>query len=77
MTPFNYMRSKIEKNQTIVDQAILSLKNNNKLKLGIENLLKLDLFFPKRKMKGFLLDIYKFWERGIITKHMERSKYFN
>lgn len=76
-TPFSYMRNKIEKNQNIIDQAILSLKNNNGSNLRIQNLLELDLFFPKKKMKSFLLEIYKFWETGIITKHLERSKYLN
>ncbi|MFX0019356.1 MAG: MBL fold metallo-hydrolase [Promethearchaeota archaeon] len=74
-TPFNYIRNKIQKNQTIVDQAILSLKSINRFKINLANLLELDLFFPKKKMKGFLLEIYNYWESGIIRKHLERSKY--
>lgn len=74
-TPFTYMRKKIEKNQTIVDQAINILKANNRSELSIENLLELDLFFPKKKMKGFLVEIYRYWESGIINKHIERSEY--
>ncbi len=74
-TPFNYTRDKIRKNQTIVDQAILSLKSINKSKMNLDSLLELDLFFPKKKMKGFLLEIYNYWESGIIRKHLERSKY--
>ncbi|MFX0025757.1 MAG: MBL fold metallo-hydrolase [Candidatus Hermodarchaeota archaeon] len=74
-TPFNYTRDKIRKNQTIVDQAILSLKPINKSRINLANLLELDLFFPKKKMKGFLLEIYNYWESGIISKHLERSKY--
>ena len=72
--PFTYMREKIAKNQIIVDQAILSLKPS-KTELSIDDFLELDLFFPKKKMKGFLLEIYNFWESGIISKHIERSKY--
>ena len=72
--PFTYMREKIAKNQIIVDKAILSLKPS-KNEFSIDDFLKLDLFFPKKKMKGFLLDIYNFWESGIISKHIERSKY--
>ena len=68
------MREKIAKNQIIVDQAILSLKPS-KTELSIDDFLELDLFFPKKKMKGFLLEIYNFWESGIISKHIERSKY--
>jgi len=75
ITPFNYMREKIAKNQSIVDQAIMSLKVSDKSEIIIDDLLELDLFFPKKKMKGFLLEIYNFWELGIISKHLERSKY--
>jgi len=46
-----------------------------KSEVEIRNILELDLFFPKRKMKGFMLEIYKYWESGIIRKHIERSKY--
>ena len=74
-TPFNYIREKIRKNQTIVDQAILSFKPSNKSDITLESFLELDLFFPKKKMKGFLLEIYNYWESGIISKHLERSKY--
>jgi len=72
--PFTYMREKIAKNQIIVDQAILSLKPS-KTEFSINDFLELDLFFPKKKMKGFLSEIYNFWESGIISKHIERSKY--
>lgn len=73
--PFIYMRKKIQKNQSIVDKALLSLKISNKSEVNINDFLKLDLFFPKKKMKGFLLDIYNYWESRIISKHIERSKY--
>ena len=72
--PFTYMREKIAKNQIIVDQAIISLKPS-KTEFSIDDFLKIDLFFPKKKMKGFLLEIYNFWESGIISKHIERSRY--
>jgi glyoxylase-like metal-dependent hydrolase (beta-lactamase superfamily II) len=74
-TPFVYMREKIAKNQSTVDHAIISLKQSTKSDINIQDLLELDLFFPKRKMEGFLQQIYNFWETGIISKHVERSKY--
>ena len=76
-TPFIYMREKIAKNQKLVDNAIKSHNLTNNSKDTINNLLKLDIFFPKRKMEGFLLEIYNFWESGIIRKHVERSEYLN
>ncbi|MFX1379089.1 MAG: MBL fold metallo-hydrolase [Promethearchaeota archaeon] len=75
LTPFTYMRDKIAKNQIKVDQAIISLKLSNKSQILIQDLLELDIFFPKRKMTGFMLEIYNYWESGIISKHVERSKY--
>jgi len=74
-TPFTYMRKKITKNQDLVDFAINSHGITSKSEDTIKYLLNLDLFFPKRKMRGFLLDIYNFWESNIIHKHVERSKY--
>jgi len=76
-TPFNYIRGKIRKNQTIVDQAILALKISEISEETLESLLELDLFFPKKKMKGFLLEIYNYWESGILRKHLEKSKLLN
>ena len=76
-TPFIYMREKIAKNQELVDNAIKSNNLTNKSKDTINHLLSLDIFFPKRKMEGYLLEIYNFWESGIIRKHVERSEYLN
>ncbi|MBY8980078.1 MAG: MBL fold metallo-hydrolase [Candidatus Lokiarchaeota archaeon] len=76
-TPFIYMRGKIAKNQELVDNAIKSHNLTNKSIDTINYLLNLDLFFPKRKMEGYLLEIYYFWESGIIRKHVERSEYLN
>ena len=76
-TPFNYMRDKIKKNQITVDQAVFSLKLSKSSAVSIEDFLKLDLFFPKRKMKGYILEIYNYWESEIISKHIERSKYLD
>jgi glyoxylase-like metal-dependent hydrolase (beta-lactamase superfamily II) len=73
MTPFNYMREKILKNQAIIDQAIISLKKMHE-PLTIDNFLELDLFFPKKKMDKFRKKIYRYWESGIIKKHLKRSK---
>ncbi|MFW9970028.1 MAG: MBL fold metallo-hydrolase [Candidatus Odinarchaeota archaeon] len=74
-TPFTYMREKIVKNQNLVDQAIVSLKKLNKSEITINDLLELDIFFPKSKMSGFMLEIYNHWESAIISKHIERSEY--
>ena len=76
-TPFIYMRNKIAKNQELVDIAIKSYNLTNKSMDTIKFLLNLDIFFPKRKMEDFLLEIYNFWESGIIRKHVERSKFLN
>ena len=67
------MRKKIEENQVKVNSALKTL--DHKLTIGekTEALLKLDIFFPKRKMKGAMLKIYAFWESWIIRKHIERS----
>jgi glyoxylase-like metal-dependent hydrolase (beta-lactamase superfamily II) len=75
LTPFTYMRDKIAKNQSIVDQAIKSMKPPAKSEININDFLALDLFFPKSKMKGFLRQIYNFWESAIISKHIEMSEY--
>ncbi|MBY9014487.1 MAG: MBL fold metallo-hydrolase [Candidatus Lokiarchaeota archaeon] len=75
--PFIYMREKIAKNQNLVDNAIKSHNLTNKSMDTINYLLNLDIFFPKRKMEGYLLEIYNFWESGIIRKHIERSEYLN
>ena len=76
--PFEYMRDKIEGNQKEVDRA---LKKSSSLKKSeddtVKQLLKMDIFFPKRKLNGFLLDIYTLWESWIIRKHIQRSEYFN
>jgi glyoxylase-like metal-dependent hydrolase (beta-lactamase superfamily II) len=65
VTPFSYMRKKIEINQMKVDKALKDYEIES-----LDELLDLDLFFPKRKMEGFLFEIYKFWELGIIKKHI-------
>ncbi|MFX1503135.1 MAG: MBL fold metallo-hydrolase [Promethearchaeota archaeon] len=75
LTPFTYMRDKIAKKQSIVDQAIKSINPPSKSEININNFLALDLFFPKSKMKGFLRQIYNFWESAIISKHIEMSEY--
>ncbi len=75
ITPFLYMREKIEKNQKIIDQAILSLKPLKKSEISLEDFLNMDLFFPKKKMDKFRYEIYNYWESGIISKHIERSKF--
>ncbi|MFW9951189.1 MAG: hypothetical protein ACFFKA_13805, partial [Candidatus Thorarchaeota archaeon] len=73
-SPFRYMRDKIIKNQRVVDEAIKRLNLKVWSNDALKELLKLDLFFPKRKMKDFMKEIYFFWESGIIKKHFERSE---
>ena len=75
-SPFEYMRNKINNNQLIVDQAILALKRKN-LSVNINNLLDMDIFFPKKKMESFRKSIWSFWESKILKKHLERSKYID
>jgi len=75
--PFIYMREKIAKNQELVDNAIKSHNLTSKSIDTVNYLLSLDIFYPKRKMEGYLLEIYNFWESGIIRKHVERSEYLN
>ncbi|MFX1522825.1 MAG: MBL fold metallo-hydrolase [Promethearchaeota archaeon] len=77
LSPFKYMKEKIEKNQEKVDEAL------NKFNLGgltesdaINQLLDLDIFFPKSRLKGVVYDVYKFWESWIIRKHLQQSKFF-
>ena len=73
-SPFEYMRGKIEKNQKRVDDALKLINSNLKSEDDIVGeLLKMDLFFPKSKMEGFILKIFTFWESWIIRKHIERS----
>jgi glyoxylase-like metal-dependent hydrolase (beta-lactamase superfamily II) len=72
--PFEYMREKIRNNQEIVDQELNALKLVLNFEEKIEKLLKMDLFFPKRKMKGVLSEIYYFWEKNFIEKHVQRSR---
>lgn len=75
--PFNYMRKKIENNQLKINQALKSLNLSIKSKdKAIKNLLKMDLFFPKRKISNFMLKIYTLWEYWIIQKHVQRSNLF-
>ncbi len=71
------MREKIANNQELVDNAIESHNLTNKSMDTIIHLLNLDLFFPKRKMEGYLLEIYNFWESRIIRKHVELSEFLN
>lgn len=73
-TPFEYMRDKIRSNKKKVKNALKELKplfeSEEQL---INELLKKDIFFPKSKMKGFLLEIYKFWESWILKNHLKEK----
>ena len=68
------MRKKINDNQKKVNKALLNIKITPDFEEKVKRLLKLDIFFPKKKMKGFLKEIYTFWESWIITKHLQQSK---
>jgi hypothetical protein len=76
--PFEYMRTKIMDNQKKVDKVFretdFSQKSEDEV---VDQLLKRDIFFPKRKLKDFLFEIYTFWESWIIRKHIRRSEYYN
>lgn len=75
LSPFEYMRIKIKQNQEKVDKALnnfmISELTNNEI---VERLLKQDLFFPKKKLEGVVLDIYRFWESWIIKKHLQLNR---
>jgi hypothetical protein len=77
LSPFEYMRKKIKDNQNKVDEALnlldVSKKPENEV---VDKLLKMDLFFPKKKLKGVVFEIYRFWESWIIRKHLYRNAKF-
>ncbi len=76
--PFEYMRKKIMVNQVKVDNVLKTSKFLTKSEdEAVNQLLKLDIFFPKKKLKDFLLEIYSLWESWIIRKHIQRSEHFN
>jgi glyoxylase-like metal-dependent hydrolase (beta-lactamase superfamily II) len=76
--PFDYMRKKIKDNQKKVNDALI-IKNcyKNSEDEAVRQLLKMDIFFPKKKLKDFLLEIYSLWESWIIRKHIQRSEIFS
>jgi len=75
--PFEYMKRKIKTNQEKVDNALnLSNLNGRSKNKVIKELLKMDLFFPKKKLKGVVFEIYRFWESWLIRKHVMRNQYF-
>lgn len=70
MTPFVYMRKKIKNNQIIIKKALEEIDDALSIEEKTKKLLNKDLFFPKRKMEGFLLQIYTFWEYWVIKNHL-------
>lgn len=70
MTPFGYMRNKIKNNQNIIKNALKELDKTLSIDNKTQKLVEKDLFFPKRKMEGFLKEIYTFWEYWIIKNHL-------
>ncbi|MFX1374462.1 MAG: hypothetical protein ACFFA0_01500 [Promethearchaeota archaeon] len=76
LSPFEYMKDKIKNNQKKVDNALklLDIKELSENTI-VSKLLDMDLFFPKKKLKGVVFDIYRLWESWIIRKHLHRSEY--
>ena len=69
------MRDKIQSNQDKIETILNSLNPFNLSEDEVvKKLLKKDLFFPKKKLKGVVFDIFRFWESWIIRKHLSRSK---
>jgi len=75
ISPFEYIRSKIElNNQKVLDildkLGKLEIKSEELAAEDIEKLagelLEFDIFFPKSKMKGKWREIYELWEYWII-----------
>jgi len=71
---FDYMRQKIHTRQQIIDQTLRTLSPQLEIEDRVSKLLEMDLFFPKHRIKGFLKDIYAFWESWIIMHHVEKSE---
>jgi len=75
LSPFKYLKKKIMVNQELVDTAIKSNKLTKKSEKEIvDKLLEMDLFFPKKKLKGVVFDIYRFWESWIIRNHLKERR---
>jgi glyoxylase-like metal-dependent hydrolase (beta-lactamase superfamily II) len=77
LSPFEYMRKKIKENQDKIDK-FLNLLDTSKIteNIIVEKLLTMDIFFPKKKLKGVVYEIYRFWESWIIRKHLQRNAAF-
>lgn len=77
LTPFIYMRNKIKQNhqkiKNTIDNRYIDMENDDQ---RIKKLLDADIFFPKKRMEGFLLKIYGLWEYWIIRKHIELLGYY-
>ncbi|MHA1674125.1 MAG: MBL fold metallo-hydrolase [Promethearchaeota archaeon] len=74
---FDYMRQKImklhEKIRTLLrDLNLLDLQDEEKI---LEILLKKDIIFPKRKMQGWLQELYTFWEYWLLKLHLPFTGY--
>jgi hypothetical protein len=73
--PFDYMRAKISLNRQKINSIIQERHlSNSSIDECAKQLLEYDIFFPKRKIKGFLKDIYSFWEFWIIKNHLLYGK---
>ncbi|MBD3212173.1 MAG: hypothetical protein GF311_06140 [Candidatus Lokiarchaeota archaeon] len=68
--PFKYMRKKIMENEEKIRSGLENRDHEYNSEEKIDKLLEKDLFFPKKKMEGFLKEIYTFWEYWIIKNHL-------
>ncbi len=70
--PFAYIRKKINDRQEVVDRALETLKGLT-IEDQINRIVGMDLIYQKKKMEGFMLDVYTFWEYWMIRHHIECS----
>jgi len=74
-TPFQYMLNKIKENHKKIQNVLKNFDDTHLKNQKIANLAKIlfekDIFFPKKKMKSFLKNIYRLWEYWIIRHHLE------
>ncbi len=72
--PFAYIRNKINDRQETVIRALETLEPRLPVEYQINRLVEMDLIYQKKKMEGYLLDVYTFWEYWIIRHHIECSE---
>jgi hypothetical protein len=69
------MLNKIKENHKKIQNVLKNFDDTHLKNQKIANLAKIlfekDIFFPKKKMKSFLKNIYRLWEYWIIRHHLE------